>query len=118
MVDSGRHPGWRQLSARTVKPSRSSDGRTRLPEVLVNRYCGRLSVHARLAGWGVLGGLVGAFALSRVMASQLFGVSPTDPWIFGGVAVALASVAMLATYLPALRASRIDPVEALQGEGR
>jgi predicted permease len=73
---------------------------------------------ARLAGWGVFAGLAGAVALSRVMASQLYGVSATDPLIFGGVAVALASVAMVATYLPALRASRIDPVLALQGEGR
>jgi putative ABC transport system permease protein len=73
---------------------------------------------ARLAGWGVLSGVVGALALSRVMASQLYGVSSTDPWIFAGVPVTLAFVAMVATYLPALRASRIDPVEALQGEGR
>ena len=73
---------------------------------------------ARLAGWGVLSGVVGALALSRVMASQLYGVSSTDPWIFGGVPLTLAVVAMIATYLPALRASRIDPVEALQGEGR
>lgn len=72
----------------------------------------------RLAGWGILAGLAGAVALSRVMASQLYGVSATDPLIFGGVAVALASVAMVATYLPALRASRIDPVLALQGERR
>ena len=62
--------------------------------------------------------MAGAVALSRVMASQLQGVSATDPLIFGGVAVALASVAMVATYLPAMRASRIDPVLALQGEGR
>ena len=67
---------------------------------------------------GVLSGVVGAFALSRVMASQLYGVSSTDPWIFGGVPLTLALVAMIATYLPALRASRIDPVEALHGEGR
>ena len=74
---------------------------------------------AKLAGWGVLGGVAGAFALSRVMASQLYGVSSTDPWIFGGVPLTLALVAMIATYLPALRASRIDPVEALQGaQGR
>ncbi len=73
---------------------------------------------ARMAGWGVLSGVVGALALSRVMASQLYGVSSTDPWIFGGVPLTLALVAMVATYLPALRASRIDPVEALQAQGR
>ena len=74
---------------------------------------------ARLAGWGVLSGVAGAFALSRVMASQLYGVSATDPWIFGGVPLTLALVAMIATYLPAVRASRIDPVDALHAhEGR
>jgi len=71
---------------------------------------------AKLAGWGVVGGLVGAVALSRLMASQLHGVSATDPWIFGGVAAVLASVAMIATFIPALRASRIDPLLALRDE--
>ncbi len=68
----------------------------------------------RMAGWGVLSGVVGALALSRVMASQLYGVSSTDPWIFAGVPLTLSVVALIATYLPALRASRIEPVEALR----
>jgi putative ABC transport system permease protein len=73
---------------------------------------------AKLAGWGVGVGLIGAVALSRVMASQLYGVSARDPLIFFGVAMVLALVALTATYLPAVRAARIDPVVALQTEGR
>ena len=59
-----------------------------------------------------------ALASSRVMASQLYGVSARDPLIFFGVAMVLALVALAATYLPAIRAARIDPVLALQSEGR
>jgi predicted permease len=73
---------------------------------------------AKLAGWGVGVGLLGAVALSRVMASQLYRVSARDPLIFVGVALVLALVALVATYLPAVRAARIDPVLALQSEGR
>jgi len=75
-----------------------------------------LSHGAKLAGGGVVVGLLGAVALSRLMASQLHGVSATDPWIFGGVAATLAFVAMIATYLPARQASRIDPLQALRDE--
>ena len=73
---------------------------------------------AKLAGWGVGVGLLGAAALSRVMASQLYGVSALDPLIFFGVAIVLGLVALVATYVPAVRAARIDPVVALQSEGR
>jgi len=73
---------------------------------------------AKLAFGGVVLGLLGAAALSRIMASQLYGVEALDPSTFSSVALVLASVAMVATYVPALRAARIDPVRALQGEGR
>ena len=73
---------------------------------------------AKLALGGVVLGLVGAAALSRIMASQLYGVEAIDPSTFGLVAVVLSSVAMVATYIPAHRAARIDPVVALQAEGR
>ena len=65
---------------------------------------------------GVVGGLVGAWALSQVMASQLYELSSTDPWTFGGAALLLSATALLATYIPALRASRVDPIVALRPE--
>ena len=61
-------------------------------------------------------GLVGAFGLTRLMDSLLFGVSPMDPVTFGSVALALSMVALLASYLPARRASRVDLVVALKAE--
>jgi ABC-type antimicrobial peptide transport system permease subunit len=61
-------------------------------------------------------GLVGAFGLTRLMESLLFGVSPMDPVTFGSVALALSMVALLASYLPARRASRVDLVVALKAE--
>ena len=72
---------------------------------------------AKLALSGVVLGLVGAAALSRIMASQLYAIGATDPLTFSGVALVLAVVALAATFVPALRAARIDPVLAIQGEG-
>jgi predicted permease len=70
----------------------------------------------RLAVVGLAIGLTGAFALTRVMASLLFSVSPTDPATFAVVSMLLAGVAFLATYLPARRATRVDPMIALRHE--
>jgi putative ABC transport system permease protein len=61
-------------------------------------------------------GLIGAVAMTRVLTALLYNVSPYDPITFGGVALALGGVAMFATYLPARRASKVDPVEALRSE--
>src|SRR5262245_43600488 len=65
---------------------------------------------------GVALGLGGAYWLTRVMATLLYDVSPTDPAIFTGVAALLAMVALLACYLPARRATKVDPVIALKHE--
>ncbi len=69
-----------------------------------------------LAGIGVVVGLVAAVGLTRVMSSFLFGVEATDPVTFAVVSAMLTAVAMVASYVPALRASRTDPLEALRFE--
>jgi putative ABC transport system permease protein len=69
-----------------------------------------------LVGAGLAIGLAGSAALSRLMTSLLFGVSPTDPITYGGVVLVLLGIAVVASYLPARRATRIDPIIALRAE--
>jgi putative ABC transport system permease protein len=69
-----------------------------------------------LVAVGVMIGVAGAFGLTRLIASQLFGVQPTDPTTFVLVALTLVGVAAMATLVPALRATRVDPVVALRDE--
>jgi putative ABC transport system permease protein len=69
-----------------------------------------------LALTGIAIGLVGAFVLTRFLKGFLFEVTPTDPTTFGGISVLLILVALLASYIPARRATRVDPVVALRAE--
>ena len=70
----------------------------------------------RLATTGVAIGLVGALALTRSMQGVLYGVTPYDPLTFAAVALSLVAVAALASLVPALRASRVDPLDALRAD--
>jgi putative ABC transport system permease protein len=69
-----------------------------------------------LAAAGTVAGVVGALIVSHLMAGLLFGVSPTDLPTFVGVTVVLAAVALAASYIPALRAMRLDPITTLHAE--
>jgi len=69
-----------------------------------------------LSAIGAACGLTAALALTRLMKSLLYNVSPADPLTFAAVSAALILAAALASYLPARRATRVDPVEALRSE--
>jgi putative ABC transport system permease protein len=69
-----------------------------------------------LALIGTIAGLAGAFALTRILRSLLFEVSPTDPITFVAVPALLCTIALAASFFPALRATRVDPMIALRYE--
>jgi ABC-type antimicrobial peptide transport system permease subunit len=70
----------------------------------------------RLSLAGIVLGVAAAYALSRILASLLFGVTSRDPMVFVSVPVILTAVALAAVWLPARRASRVDPIVALRYE--
>jgi predicted permease len=70
----------------------------------------------KLAMAGIIVGMAGAFGLTRVLTSLLFGTTPDDPTAFGAVAILLVGVALLACYIPARRATKVDPMVALRYE--
>jgi predicted lysophospholipase L1 biosynthesis ABC-type transport system permease subunit len=71
---------------------------------------------SRLAVGGLVIGLVGSFALTRLISTMLFGITPTDPLTFGVVSAVLLGIGILASWLPARRATRIDPIVALRSD--
>jgi putative ABC transport system permease protein len=71
---------------------------------------------SRLALVGIAVGLAGALALTRLMASLLYGVNPRDPLTLVVVAIVVATVAVVATSIPSLRATKVDPTVALRSE--
>jgi ABC-type antimicrobial peptide transport system permease subunit len=71
---------------------------------------------AKLAAMGLVLGLVGAGAVTRVLQGLLFGTEPLDPLTFGGMSFILLAVGILASYLPARRAGLVDPVESMRVE--
>jgi ABC-type antimicrobial peptide transport system permease subunit len=68
----------------------------------------------KLSAGGMAVGLAGALAITRVMASMLVGIQPTDPVTFAGIIVLFAGIALAASWVPAFRASRLDPMVALR----
>ncbi len=69
-----------------------------------------------LALLGIFLGLIVSLALTRVLSSQLYGISSTDPVTFGAISVLLIFVAVAACYIPALRATKVDPMTAVRYE--
>jgi putative ABC transport system permease protein len=67
-----------------------------------------------LIGIGLGGGVAGALVMTRVMSSQLYGITARDPMTYIGVTVILTVVALLASYVPAARATKVDPITALR----
>ena len=97
-----------QTSEIGVRVAMGASGRQILKKVVLQAM--------RPAVAGVVVGLGGAYGLSRFMESLLFEVRPTDPGTYGGVAVILLAAALVSAWVPALRATKVDPVIAFRTE--
>jgi putative ABC transport system permease protein len=113
------------LAAIGVYGVMSNDVVRRTPEIGIRMALGArpadvlrsvLGQGAKLTAAGAVVGLAGAIMLTRYLRTLLYSVSPTDPIALAGASVLLATVAMLAVWLPAHRATRVDPIEALRVE--
>jgi len=71
---------------------------------------------AKFSLTGITLGLAAAFAVTRLLSSELYGISPMDPFTYAGVAIVMAVVTLLASYVPTRRAMRVDPLIALRCE--
>jgi len=96
---------WREVGIRIALGA----GRGDVLKLVVGQGC-------KLALIGLAIGLAGAWASTRVLASLLFGVKPTDPLTFVSVPLLLMGLALLASYIPARRATKVDPAVALRYE--
>jgi putative ABC transport system permease protein len=70
----------------------------------------------KLAGAGLVAGVAASFALTRLLQTQLFNVKPSDPATMAAVVTFIAIIALIACYLPASRATRVDPMVVLRNE--
>ena len=78
-------------------------------------FCG-IGLVTRLLAVGTVVGLVAAFGISRLLSNLVFGISTADPLTFIGVPLVLGAVALVANLIPARRATRVDPADALRAE--
>jgi putative ABC transport system permease protein len=95
----------REIGIRMALGARSAD----VVRLILRRW-------TRLAAGGILAGLVATLLLGRLIGSILFGVRPADAAVLAAISVLLAAVALAASYIPARRATRVDPIVALRAE--
>jgi ABC-type lipoprotein release transport system permease subunit len=108
-----KHSRMVSYSASCSKPS-AAENTLGAQQREILRMVLRRGVTLLAAGIGI--GQAASCALTRFLASQIWGVSATDPWAFGAVVVVVAGIGSVACYLPARRATRVDPLVALKYE--